>query len=226
MRSPGLLKSYELYTQGFNEDLNRFYAGLNALAMLTVTIELAQALPDVWGERFETLEEGERELSLLKEQHRKLSASTDLSLKAAKARLKCEERSDRWIEISAADLCCLTSKSPTRVANEYRNALAGAEDFYADSARRQLDIYQRLGVLAQNAQAALEVVGPTSEEEKNHRRVLLFTGHMIDAPGRERPRFPAEKRTCRQREDQGGGRQRAKAGRRSGMRHRRRLERR
>ena len=195
LRSPGMLKSYELYAQGFNEDLNRFYAGLNALAMSTVTIELAQALPDVWSERFETPEEGERELSLLKEQHRKLSASTDLSLKAAKARLKREERSDRWIEISAADLCCLTSKSPTRVANEYRNALAGAEDFYADSARRQLDIYQRLGVLAQNAQAALEVVGPTAAEEKERRRVLLFTGHMIDAPGRERPRFPAEKET-------------------------------
>jgi hypothetical protein len=33
-------------------------------------------------------------------------------------------------------------------------------------------------------------------EEKNNwspRKVILFSGHMIDAPGRERPRFPADK---------------------------------
>jgi hypothetical protein len=33
-------------------------------------------------------------------------------------------------------------------------------------------------------------------EDKNNwspRKVILFSGHMIDAPGRERPRFPADK---------------------------------
>jgi hypothetical protein len=33
-------------------------------------------------------------------------------------------------------------------------------------------------------------------EEKNNwspRKIMLFSGHMIDAPGRERPRFPADK---------------------------------
>ncbi len=194
LRSAQLLKGYELYAQGFNEDLNHFYAGLNAVAMLTVTIELAQALPDVWAERFETPEEGERELSSLKEQLRKLSASAELSLKATKARLKREERIDHWVEVSAADFCCLTSKSPGRVANEYRNALAGVEDFDADAARRQLVIYERLGVLPQNTQAALEIIGQSAATPKEKpERVLLFTGHMIDAPDRKKPRFPAAK---------------------------------
>lgn len=35
--------------------------------------------------------------------------------------------------------------------------------------------------------------------EKRSPRVLLFTGHMIDAPGREKPRFPPDQeRTARQ----------------------------
>ena len=29
------------------------------------------------------------------------------------------------------------------------------------------------------------------------RKVVLFSGHMIDAPGREKPRFPPDKETDR-----------------------------
>jgi hypothetical protein len=53
LRSPYLEASYEAYAAGFQEDLNHFYSGLNALAMLTILTELASAWPDVWQERFE-----------------------------------------------------------------------------------------------------------------------------------------------------------------------------
>src|SRR5688572_4515922 len=55
---------------------------------------------------------------------------------------------------------------------------------------------KRLGALEVNL-GRVKVVGepeaqklPSPQERK---RVLLFAGHMIDAPGREKPRFPADK---------------------------------
>jgi hypothetical protein len=44
-------------------------------------------------------------------------------------------------------------------------------------------IYERLGGLVRSAASA-----PTE-----HKRVLVFAGHMIDAPGRSKPRFPADR---------------------------------
>ena len=50
--SPLLMQSYEAYAKGFRQDLNHFYSGLNALAMLTTAMELAAALPETWSDRF------------------------------------------------------------------------------------------------------------------------------------------------------------------------------
>lgn len=55
-------------------------------------------------------------------------------------------------------------------------------------------------MLAGNVKAALSAItplsapSPTGEDKSSNgksKRVLLFTGHRIDAPGRENPRFPA-----------------------------------
>lgn len=202
LRSPFLEESYEAYSRGFNENLHHFYSGLNALAMLTIQAELASALPEVWAERFDTDEDAKRELVSRKEQSKKLSTAVEISLKAATSRLKRENRSDIWVEIGEADLCFLTSKRPPRVTSAYRDALAGVPDFALDAVRSQLDIYQQLGVLAENVQAGLSVITPptapadtgekTNSSQKS-KRVLLFTGHRIDDPGREKPRFPASK---------------------------------
>ena len=45
LSTPFLEKSFELYRQGFIEDRNHIYSGLNALAMVTIWTELAQAQP-------------------------------------------------------------------------------------------------------------------------------------------------------------------------------------
>jgi len=47
-RSPHLRDSFENYKRAFDEDLNHFYSGLNALAMLSILMELAGTLPDIW----------------------------------------------------------------------------------------------------------------------------------------------------------------------------------
>jgi len=198
LRSPFLEKSYSSYHEAFQCDLNHFYSGLNALAMVTVLIDLANRLPEVWDERFEEAQEGERALANLQQDRERLARTVELSLKAAVMRLKQEGKTDFWANISQADLLCLTSQRPSRVVDGYRRAFVDAPEFAVDSALQQLALYRSLGVLRENVEAVL------SDEEFSRKeklapkkgiagRVLLFTGHMIDKPGRPEPRFPSQK---------------------------------
>jgi hypothetical protein len=77
-----------------------------------------------------------------------------------------------------------------------------APDFNVKSIRKQLAIYRDLGVLNSNLAEVFRVVGeppplpepgaaPAANSER--KRVLVFAGHMIDAPDRANPRFPANK---------------------------------
>ena len=198
LRSGFLKDSLEAYEAAFNEDLNHFYSGLNTLAMLTIQTKLAELLPDVWAEPFDDDAEAARELDSHKKHIQKLSGSVDLSLKSTAERNKREEVTDIWVEISEGDLCFLTSNKPGKVSNFYRDALAGAKDFEIDAVRRQMTLYQDLGLLQENVQAVVGVldgnVAPAPPPAASApRRVLLFTGHMIDAPDRAEPRFPPSK---------------------------------
>ncbi len=199
LRSPYLFATIETYERGFREDLSHFYSGLNALAMLTIAIELAGELPDVWAENFENDSEGERRLAALKERAGKIAAVVDLLLNdKPESSLESASKPDIWEEISKADLLFLISKRPSRVAAAYRKALVGAPDFAVDSAFRQLDLYLKLGVLKENVRAALESIEPnlkaSFEKEQSSTislpNVLFFIGPMIDTPGSTKPRFP------------------------------------
>lgn len=196
LRSAHLQDAFDDYQRAYEEDLNHFYSGLNALAMLKVRTELATALPDVWDERFDDDDDPEKELTRLKGHGEKLAAYVKLALDATMARLKREGRKDVWAEVSLADLRCLTLKKPRRVAAAYREALAGAQDFVTSSVRSQLTIYKDLGVLAANVEEALKFTGlpePEEEDAEGEERILIFTGHMLDEEGRAQPRFPADK---------------------------------
>ena len=193
LKSPDLLKSYEKYRQGFEENLDSFYAGLNALSLLTLTLELARKLPEVWENRFDSDQQGEAELAGLELQRQKLAGAVGIALDAAKRALQQKDREDRWVDISAADYLFLTSSRASRVAFAYQEALAGAPDFYFDSARAQLEIFQKLGVLTDKTVAALAVFQPPGAQQQPKlppARVILFTGHMIDTKDTTPPRFP------------------------------------
>lgn len=198
LRSAYLKDSLEAYEAAFNEDLNHFYSGLNTLAMLTIQTRLAELLPEVWSEPFDEDEEAARELESRKKHIQKLTASVELSLKSTIERNKREELTDIWVEISEADLCFVSSNKPGKVSNLYRDALAGAKDFEIDTVRRQMSLYQELGLLTENVQAVLNVLDGSAPAAapavaSAPRRVILFTGHMIDAPNRAEPRFPPNK---------------------------------
>ncbi len=197
LQSPNLRDSIENYERAFREDLNHFYSGLNALAMLSMMIELATLMPDVWSAEFEDEDESNRALTSQKDHASRLAAAVKISLDAQMERLKREGKQDVWAEISGADLRFLTSKRPVAVAAAYRNALADAPDFARDSVRKQLAIYQDLGVLTGNLAEVIKAVGEPQPDQiaapQQRKKVLLFAGHMIDAPGRKKARFPADK---------------------------------
>jgi len=189
LRSGYLSKALNEYGAAFEEDLNHHYAGINALAMCVIQARLAEALPEAWVERFDTDEEAQRESDAWRKKIETLTAVVELSLRAARKR-----QPDIWAEMSEAARVLLTSPRPARVAAAYRDALIGAEPFVADVERRQLQLYERLGILTENVKSALGELPPaTKTSELRKQRILLFVGHMLDQPGRPIPRFPPEK---------------------------------
>jgi len=193
LQAPELLKAYEKYKQAFQENLDSYYPGINALSLLTIAIELAKKLPDIWENQYDTDEQAKADLDALALHREKLAGAVALSLEACKQARQRSDREDRWMDISNADFLFLTGARPGRVASAYQGALDGAEDFYVNSVRKQLGIFQDLGLLQASTTAALAVLNPTADSSPACAppgRVILFTGHMIDPPGTNPPRFP------------------------------------
>jgi len=180
------------YARAFDQDLNAFYPGLNAAAMLTILLELAAAQPAAWAEQADPAE-----LDTLRKRRDQLAQAVDLAVEAGAARADRANQKDLWLELSRADLRCLTGTKPGVIRQAYATALAtpGIQDFHRDAAGNQLGIYEALGVLTTNVKAALEVVGSRGKlpDRLEARRVLVFTGHQIDQAGRRVSRFPADK---------------------------------
>ncbi len=201
--SPFLIQSYEAYAKAFRQKLNHYYSGLNALAMLTVALELTGAFRDAWSERFDSDDDASRRKGELEEQWRTLSGAVDLAITSREQKLALAKTPDPWLQVSAADHRFLTSERPTSIANAYRVALAGQPDFVADAVRGQLTLYLELGLFADKVARVLEVLGGTPAASSPGAspaapgagipRTILFTGHRIDEPGRVLPRFPADK---------------------------------
>jgi hypothetical protein len=197
LRSPLLTEAYTEYLDGFREDLNHYYSGINALGLLLTQVALAQEFPEIWAETFEEEDQAALELKKLTKELTKLQGSVTLSVEAAQERLERAGKTDLWLTITAADLACLVSAPPKKIARLYEAALEAADAFSVDSVRQQLRVYEQLGVAAANV-AEILITGKLNaaeakktDEAPDH--VLLFTGHRIDAPGREKPRFPADK---------------------------------
>ena len=195
LRSGFLQDSFESYERAYEEDLNHYYSGLNALAMLKIIIDLATANPNVWAGRFRTKKKAEEQLEEYVDHASRLAAAVEVALNANIRRLEREDKKDAWVEISVADLRLLTSDNPEWVVNCYREAMDGASDQAWESLRNQLEMYNDLGVLKANVDELIKYTGLPEKKEDGagRKRVLIFTGHMIDADDRKTPRFPKDK---------------------------------
>ena len=193
LRSTALQDAYGYYLQGFKEDLNSYYAGLNALAMGTIAVRLASDLPQVWAESFGDQRSAKHRLATVKKELDAIRSTVQLSLEAARG----AHPDDVWLAISTADFALYTSDRPGVVADSYRRAVSGAGPFIVHAALNQVSTYYELGVRPENAKAAMEVLGesagsPVQAVPAKANRALLFVGHAIDASNRRVPRFPAD----------------------------------
>jgi hypothetical protein len=193
--SPHLLSAFELYNKGFIEDRNHVYSASNALAMLTIMLELIAALPEDWEDGFESETEAEFSLQNYQKTRSTIASGAKLALESREAELERNKETDIWAEIGNADMIFLNSSKPSRVGRAYRKALALAEDFEREAAQQQLLLFQRLDIRTDYVNAALENIAdvPLSEScSEALPKILLFSGHRIDAKGRETARFPAK----------------------------------
>ncbi len=196
--SPFLDQALKAYEDGFSEDLNHYYSGLNALALLTVKVELAAALPEAWSANFPSDKQAKEELAEHRGDLKKLAPAVQLSLEAARRKLDREGKKDPWLDVSDADFACLTSQRSQYVERLYSRARDQLRVFALGAVIRQLKIYQQLGLFAENAKVALKALEGTEPEasagadgrEDEPTRVLIFTGHRVDAGDREEKRFP------------------------------------
>jgi hypothetical protein len=192
LQSPLLSHATEKHIQAFEEDLSNYYAGLNALSLLTVCLELAKGLPEVWQGRYQSLSDAKRGLEALEQQRQMLAGAVASSLNAARRRSITRE--DSWLDIGTADYTFLTCDGCSAVRFAYESAVARAPAFQINSTRFRLQLFWRLNLLTDKVKEAFEAFPPESQASlpaASPDRVVVFTGHMIDQPGRTPPRFPA-----------------------------------
>jgi tetratricopeptide (TPR) repeat protein len=201
LRSPHLETARTYYDQAFSIDQNHWYSGVNALALTAVLTCLIDERPDVWGERFDDDDKAKIEANDIKRGRDELAGAVSRSLSAEAFRNRRRgEPENIWATFTRADLRLLTSQRPAYVTAAYEQARTAATDqemaFAIASAARQVELYRRLGVFTDNVNAALKALDAPADEGSAvpapvRSRVLVFSGHRIDARGRKRPRFPA-----------------------------------
>jgi tetratricopeptide (TPR) repeat protein len=105
-----------------------------------------------------------------------------------------------WAKATLGDLAVLVG-TPQKVVEEYKEAIARNENdwFALDSTRAQLLLLKDLGFRPEHVDAGIATFDRAlarlkkPEADWQPRQVILFSGHMVDAPDRPTPRFPADK---------------------------------
>jgi tetratricopeptide (TPR) repeat protein len=173
----GLLReAIATYRAGFLADPCHFYSGINALTLLHLHLHLG--FPEESGVRCGEIEGGIRWV-----------------IRSALAKETVDQK-DFWARVTLADLELLVSERSV-VERAYRDAVAVADGnwFGLDSCRQQLLLLKDLEFRPANVDSALEIVTRAQDKLKEPwvpRRIFLFSGHMIDQPGRAEPRFREE----------------------------------
>ncbi len=190
-----LLSAYHSYLRAWSEDLNEYYAAINALGLLKIVLELAVRTPDIWNSVFHTDDLAVKGLEAYRQEFETLATMLGKTIAVKEDKLIKARKTDVWLDLTKAELSLLTTNSPERVGRLYQQALESGikelKDFNVSASKRQVLLYQKLRIMPGNVAAVLEVFrkfDPMPSQSDSH--IILFTGHMIDAPDREKSRFP------------------------------------
>lgn len=170
-----LRAAIDSYAKGYRRNQSHYYSGINALTLMHLHRHLTN---DVRYDREMTIMAGAVRFG---------------------AEYEPDERQLFWSKATLADMEVLVG-TPDTVKAAYKEALAkNDKDWFAlNSSRAQLQILKDLGFRPENVDAGLAIFDRALQklvkpEPWQPRRVFLFSGHMIDAPTRPAPRFPADK---------------------------------
>lgn len=190
-----LLSAYRSYLRAWSEDLNEYYAAINSLGLLKIVLELAYRTPDIWNAGFDSDELAIKGLEAYGKEFETFAAMLGKTIAVKEEKLMKAAKTDVWLALTKAELSLLTTQSPERVGRLYQQALESGikemKDFNVNASKRQVLLYEKLRIMPANVSAVLEVFRKFgSMPAKNDSHIILFTGHMIDAPDRKKPRFP------------------------------------
>jgi len=171
-----LRAAIDSYANGYRRNPGHYYSGINALTLMHLYRDL---INDARYDR-------------------------EMATMAGAVRFGAECESDEfqlfWSKATLGDLEVLIG-TPDTVKAAYKEAIArNDKDWFAlNSSRAQLQMLKDLGFRPQHVDAGIATFDRalqklTQPKDKwQPRQVFLFSGHMIDVPGRTPPRFPAAK---------------------------------
>ncbi len=170
-----LRAAIDSYANGFRRSPGHYYSGINALTLMHLNVYLTDDARH------------EREMAAM--------------AGAVRFGAQCEpdDRKRFWSLTTLGDLEVLTG-TPESVKAAYKEAIAkNDKDWFAlNSSRAQLQMLKDLGFRPEHVGAGIETFDRALQkltrpaDAWQPRQVFLFSGHMIDAPDRASPRFPAE----------------------------------
>ncbi|NOT27576.1 MAG: hypothetical protein HOP16_15935 [Acidobacteria bacterium] len=201
LSSSHLNDALDAYLSAYAENIGGYYPGANALALLRIQGLLARLDPTTWEEGFDDVDKAAAALTDQETCEKRIAAALQLVLGVDAVLEVVQDERDDWAALSRADVLFLTSDRPKRIENEYRKACGRFRDdpFSISSARRNIEMFQALGLFTDNVTAALEAIdkalaacGEVPVPRERPARVVLFTGHMVDKADRsaDKSRFP------------------------------------
>lgn len=172
-----LQAAIQAYEKGFLLDPTNYYSGINAATLIRLLHHL-------------TGDDSRIPVSAA------IEGGIRWCIQSALSKETPQEK-DYWARVTLGDLELLLGDTET-VERAYKNAVAaGARDWFGlDSSRGQLLILHDLGFRPEQVNRAIGIFDQTLAKLRaptQYGKVFLFSGHMIDAPGRAEPRFPPEK---------------------------------
>ena len=192
LQSPLLRKAYEDYEEAFRANINNSYAGLNALSLLIVEVELARRYPKLWEIKQGGKADAERELKLRQERIQKLTSALAFTMEAERRQLQQQNQVNFWFEILEAVFLLLTCPEPERVEQAYLEAVIWAPAYAEERMLRGLDLYRDLRIdehspdkdtkidIKENCQRAQKTIKNEQEGETGAGRILLFAGLRME----------------------------------------------
>ncbi len=191
-----LIRSIDMYLNGYRIDLNNYYPGINALTLSTIAVFLADL--------FDDKKDPDPDINRIRAGLDELRGALSFALESRADDVKA----DYWTLVSLAELRVLTSTTQSGVERAYRKALPAARRNLSSlqSSIDQLKILAALGMRQEYVQIAMEtlieeiqrtdkdaVLASRSRTKQPSGQVFLFAGYMVDHPGKEQQTFPARR---------------------------------